>query len=344
MLTVDLRSDTVTRPTAAMRDAMAHADVGDDVMGEDPTVNGLQEAVAGLLGKEAALFVPSGTMANQVAVRTHTEPGDEIILEGTAHIYIYEGGGFAALSGVSVCCAPGERGLLTPAAVAAAIRAPGSLSHFPVTRLLCLENSANRGGGTVYTPARTRALAAVARAHGLALHLDGARLLNASVAQGVDPAELAEPFDSVSVCLSKGLGCPVGSLLAGSRAFIERAHRFRKQFGGGMRQAGILAAAGLHALEHHVDRLADDHRRARRLAEALARLPGLEVDLEAVQTNMVYIGLPAGADNAAWLAELKARGVLAGAVKPGLLRAVTHLDVDDAGIDAAIGAFTALAR
>jgi threonine aldolase len=344
MPSADLRSDTVTRPTPAMREAMACAEVGDDVMGEDPGVNRLQEAVAGLLGKEAALFVPSGTMANQVAVRTHTEPGDEIILEGTAHIYIYEGGGYAALSGVSVSCVPGERGLLDPEAVSGAIRAPGNLSHFPVTRLLCLENSANRGGGTVYTPARTRALAAMARGHGLALHLDGARLFNAAVAQGVTVAQLAEPADSVSVCLSKGLGCPVGSLLAGSRTFIERAHRFRKQFGGGMRQAGILAAAGLHALAHHVDRLADDHRRARRLAEALARLPGLGVELDAVQTNMVYIGLPAGADAAAWVAALKARGVLVGVVGPGLLRAVTHLDVDDAGIEAAIAAFAALAQ
>jgi len=341
---VDLRSDTITQPTAAMREAIAGAELGDDVFGDDPTVNRLQERSAELFGKEAALFVPSGTMANQVAVRSHTEPGDEIILESGAHIFLYEGGGFAALAGVSARCVDGERGLLDAESVRAAIRPEGGRSHFPVTRVICLENSANRGGGTVYSVDRTEAIAEVARSHGLALHLDGARIFNAAVALGASVRELCEPFDTIAYCLSKGLGCPVGSLIVGTRSFIDRAHRFRKMYGGGMRQAGVLAAAGLHALEHHVDRLADDHRRAQHLARSIAELPGIEVDLAGVETNMVYVDV-AGTGRTAedFVEALEGRGIRVISVGPSTLRAVLHLDVDDAGLDRAIDGFRATA-
>ena len=340
----DFRSDTVTVPTPAMRAAIAEALVGDDVFGDDPTVNALQDHGAALLGKEAALFVPSGTMANQVAIRTWTEPGDEIIAESTAHIFLYEGGGFAALSGVSLRQVEGARGILDPEAVRRAVRPPGGLSHFPVSKLVCVENTANRGGGTVYPVDVLHALGSVAREEGLRLHLDGARLFNAAVACGRPVAELAEPFDSVSVCLSKGLGAPVGSLLVGTSAFVARAHRFRKMFGGGMRQAGILAAAGLHALEHHVDRLADDHRRARRVGEELSQVEGVSVDLEAVQTNMVYVDIEGtGRDGAAWIALLDARGIATHATSPTSLRFVTHLQLGDDAVDAVVAAFRELA-
>lgn len=336
---VDLRSDTVTRPTAGMRAAMAAAVVGDDVFGDDPTVLALQERVAALLGQEEALLVPSGTMANQVCLRTHTEPGDEVITEASSHLYLYEGGGYAALSGLSIRCVEGDRGKLAAPAVAAAIRPQGGLSHFPRTRVVALEQTANRGGGTVYQPAEMAAVAAVALEHGLRVHLDGARLLNAAVALGVPAASMAAACDSVSICLSKGLGCPVGSLVAGSRAFIARAHRFRKMLGGGMRQAGILAAAGLYALDHHVERLADDHRRAQELASLLAPLPGLETDPGQVESNMVFVQVTAaGQDAAGAVAALEAEGVRMVAVGERTLRAVTHLDVDDAGLEAAVAA------
>lgn len=341
---VDLRSDTVTRPTPAMWEAMRSAPLGDDVFGDDPTTNELQERTAELLGKEVALIVPTGTMANQVCIRTWTEPGDEIIVEDGAHIYQYEGGAYAAVSGVSIRCVPGVRGLLDPDEVRRAIRPAGGLSHFPPTRLVCLEDSANRGGGTCYPLARIAAIADVAREAGLRLHLDGARIFNAAIATSCTPRQIAEPFDSVCFCLSKGLGCPAGSLVAGSRAFIERAHRFRKMLGGGMRQAGVLAAAGLHALDHHVARLADDHARAARLALALATIPGLAIDLAAVETNMVYVdvsgtGLPA----ARFVEGLRSRGVLVTVAGETRIRAVTHLEVDDAGIEQAIAAFFAVA-
>ena len=343
MNTTDLRSDTITRPTQAMREAMHSAEVGDDVFGDDPSVNALQERSAALFGKEAALFVPSGTMANQVAIRTHTEPGDEIIVESSSHIFLYEGGGFAALSGVSARCVDAEAGLLSAADIRPAIRPDGGLSHFPVTKVICLENTANRGGGTVYRPERVEEIAMLAQEEGLALHLDGARFFNAAVALQLPVADLAAPFDSIAFCLSKGLGCPVGSLIVGTRAFVDRAHRFRKMFGGGMRQAGSLAAAGTYALEHHVDRLADDHARARRLAESLAEMPGISVVLDRVQTNMVYIDLdPAGRSSAEWVEALQREGVLVVATSPNQLRAVTHLDVADPEIDSVIDSFARL--
>ena len=341
---VDLRSDTVTRPSSGMRRAMAEAEVGDDVFGDDPTVNRLQEEAARLLGKEAALLVPTGTMANLICVRAHTEHGDEIILEAGSHIFAYEAAGFAAISGVSAQCVPARRGILTAESVAAAIRPTGGLSHFPVSKLVCIENTSNRGGGSVYPLQTIAEIAAVARERGLRLHLDGARIWNAAVALGAPVARIAAAFDSVSCCLSKGLGCPAGSLIAGSRAFIQRAHRLRKMLGGGMRQAGYLAAAGLFALEHHFDRLHQDHRRARELATAVAQLPGFAVDLEGVATNMVYVDVTAagrtGADVATALA---AAGVRVVAVAPMRLRAVLHLDVDDDGLARAIAAFRSVA-
>ena len=337
MKSIDLRSDTVTRPTAAMREAMIAAPLGDDVFGDDPSVNLLQRRAAELLGKQAALFVPSGTMANQVALRTHTEPGDEIIVEANSHIFLYEGGGFAALSGLSARCVAGAGGVMTLADVRAAVRPPGGLSHYPNSSLLCVENTANRAGGTVVPADHCSALGALAREHSLAYHLDGARMFDAAVVQGISPAELAAPFDSISFCLSKGLGCPVGSLLVGSRAFITRAHRFRKMFGGGMRQAGLLAGAGLYALDHHIDRLAQDHRRARSLAEGLDALSGFSVDLDTVVTNMVYADLEAALGGAAELVGyLEDLGVLITAVSDQTVRLVCHLDVDDEGVESAL--------
>ncbi|HZT81959.1 MAG TPA: GntG family PLP-dependent aldolase, partial [Gemmataceae bacterium] len=255
---IDLRSDTVTRPTPGMRAAMAAAEVGDDVFDEDPTVNRLQERVAALLGKEAALFVPSGTMSNQVCVRTHTQPGDELLCDVNCHIYNYEAGGPAVLSGVTCRCVEGDCGILDVSQLDGLVRPDNE--HFVRTRLVCLENTHNRGGGKVYPLEKVQAISAWARRAGLATHLDGARLWNAVVATGVPAQEWARHFDSVSVCFSKGLGAPVGSALAGPRDFVAKARRTRKLFGGGMRQAGVLAAAALYALDHHVERLAEDHR------------------------------------------------------------------------------------
>ena len=342
MSVIDLRSDTVTRPTPAMRAAMAEAPVGDDVFGDDPSVIALEARVASLLGKEAGLFVPSGVMANQIAVRLHVRPGEEAIVHAGCHIYNYEGGAAAALSGVSLRPLASADGTLDPAEVAANVHGSAD-PHLAVTRLVAFENTHNACGGVVVPQANILAVAAVARAHALALHLDGARLMNASVATGVPAAELAAPFDTVSLCLSKGLGAPVGSVLVGTREAMARARRTRKLFGGGMRQAGILAAAGLYALEHHVARLFEDHKRAWRLAEAIAAIPGLVCNLDAVQTNLVFFDF--AADHPAMraplearqklIADLRDRGVLI-AGGPYRLRAVTHLDVDDAGIDRAV--------
>ena len=339
---VDLRSDTVTRPSAAMRQAMVDAPLGDDVFGDDPTVLALQELGARLLGKEAALFVPSGTMANQLAVRVHCRPGDEAIVHAGCHILNHEGGAAAALSGVTLRPLDSADGSLAIDAVRACLHLDDDPHHSPTT-LLTLENTHNGCGGCVVPQENPLALRALTEALGVRMHLDGARLANAAVASGKSMAELAAPFDSATLCLSKGLGAPVGSLLCGSVEFIGHARRWRKRFGGGMRQVGVLAAAGLFALEHGVARLAVDHQRAKRLAAGIAALPGLYVDLSRVQTNLVYFDLAVDHATAqdragrriSLVHRLREHGVLisGGAAR---LRAVTHLDVDDDGIDYAL--------
>jgi len=337
----DLRSDTVTKPCSAMRAAIAAAEVGDDVLGDDPTILALEDKIATMLGKEAALFVSSGTMSNAVAIRTQTQPGDEIITESTSHIYIYEGGGFAALSGCSVALVQGHSGLMKPSDVEDAIRkSDGSLGHFPNGSLVCVENTSNRGGGTCYSLEDLDEICRIAHSKNCKTHLDGARLFNAVVATGVDAARIAQDFDTVSICLSKGLGAPVGSLLVGSAADIERAHRWRKLFGGGMRQAGILAAAGLYALENNIERLAFDHERALRFATAINGLANFSVNLSDVQTNMCYVDTVAPAIDV--VAALADRGVYLFDTSSHTVRVVTHLDVDDADIDRAITAFKEL--
>lgn len=333
---IDLRSDTLTLPTPPMRLAMANAEVGDDVYGEDPTVNRLEARTAEILGKEAALFMPSGTMANQVAVRSHTEPGDEILLDANAHIYYFEAGAPAAIAGVLCRCLPGRRGIFSTEDILAVLRPPDP--HFPPTRLVCLENTHNRGGGSIWPIERIAEIASLGRERGFRMHLDGARLWNAAAASGIPEREYAAYFDSVNVCFSKGLGAPVGSALAGSREFIQRARRFRKQFGGGMRQAGILAAGALYALEHQRARLAEDHANARALAQGLAQLPGIELDLATVQTNIVVFRvttMPAQA----LVAKLKDRGVLVLSTGPDTIRAVTHLNVSTEDITRALADF-----
>jgi threonine aldolase len=324
---VDLRSDTVTRPTAAMRAAMANADVADDVYGEDPTVHALEERVADLLGTEAALFTPSGTMANQIALRSHTKPGDEVIISRDAHCWRHESGALAAIAGVQTLALPGYT--FTGAEVRAAFK--GDDPYQAHTRVVAVENSHNMGGGIVWDLAALADVTATARSLGIAAHLDGARLWNAAVATKTTEKQLAHGFDSISVCLSKGLGAPVGSVVAGSRDVIRRAHRFRKMHGGGMRQAGILAAAGIYALDHHRARLADDHANSRALAEALANAKNLSVDLSRVHTNIVMIDLAKGTPNAV-IALAKEEGVLLGSAGPQRIRAVTHLDVDRDGV------------
>jgi len=333
---IDLRSDTVTRPTAAMRRAMAGAEVGDDVLGDDPTVAALERRTAELLGKPVAVYMPSGTMTNQVAIRAHTEPGDEILIEGDGHSYFYEGGGPAALSGVTCRLLRGERGIFTGEAVRAALR-PRNV-HFPRTKVVCVENTHNRGGGSVWPLDRVAEVAAAAREADLAMHLDGARLWNAAVASGAAEADYAAHFDSVSVCFSKGLGAPVGSALAGEVGFIDRARRFRKLLGGGMRQAGVIAAAALHALEHHRSRLQEDHDHARALARGVAGLPGVQIDPETVRTNIVIFGV-SGMPAAELVGRLGDAGVRVLATGPDTIRAVTHLDVDAGQIDRAVEAF-----
>ncbi len=323
---IDLRSDTVTRPSAGMRQAMAAAPVGDDQYGEDPSVNKLQQRIAELLGKEAALFVPSGTMANQIGLKVLTRPGDEVVLGHEAHIVWHESGAGAANSGVQF--APvGKDGLFTAADLRAACKPPGHVV-FPPTTLVAIENTHNRGGGVVFPQGDAAAICEAARELGLRSYLDGARLFNASAACGRSLAELAAPFDLVSVALSKGLGCPVGSVIVGDRADIARAHRARRMFGGAMRQAGILAAAGLWALDHNLDRLAEDHANARLLAERLAGLRGVELDLATVQSNIVIFHMARGAPDAAAIVARGAEiGVLVSAFAARTVRAVTHLDV-----------------
>jgi threonine aldolase len=331
---IDLRSDTVTRPTPAMLEAMAKAMVGDDVFGEDPTVNALEERMAALFGKEAGLFCPSGTMTNQIAVRVHTRPGDEVIGDEGMHIYRYEGGGIMANSGCSVKFVPNDRGRYTAQAMEAAINNAAD-NYVARTRLVNVENTHNRGGGSVWDLQEVQRIRTVCDRHGLALHLDGARIFNAMAVDGRTPIEWGAPFDSVSVCLSKGLGAPVGSVLLGGRDLIREARRVRKRMGGGMRQAGYLAAACLHAMEHHVDRLVMDHRKAARLAAALSALPYVQTVLP-VETNIVVFDLAGGRRAADVLDLLRNKGVRALPFGPHTIRMVTHLDVDDQAIEHAV--------
>ncbi|MHB9144415.1 MAG: GntG family PLP-dependent aldolase [Symbiobacteriia bacterium] len=324
---IDLRSDTVTVPTGAMRQAMAEAEVGDDVYGEDPTVQRLEELAAEMLGKEAALFVPTGTMGNQVSVMTHTRRGEEVILEAESHIFYYEVAGMAALSGAQARTVPGRRGAMDPAAVEAAVRDDSNI-HFPRTALVCLENTHNRAGGTVVPLANMAAVADVAHRHGAQVHLDGARIFNAATALGVPVSQVAAPADSVMFCLSKGLAAPVGSLVAGGHDWIGRARKNRKLLGGGMRQVGVLAAAGLVSLTEMVARLPEDHANARRLGEGIANIPGLAIDMETVQTNMVAFDITKpGLDAPALVQRLEEAGVRTGASGPRRVRLVTHKDV-----------------
>ena len=335
---VDLRSDTVTQPSAAMRKAMAEAVVGDDVYGEDTTVVKLQEEAASLMGFEAALFVPSGTMGSLIAVLLHARRGTEAIVEAHSHLYNYELGSMAAFGGVLPRVLPGVSGFPEQEDVEHAL-SPKTYYHAPVT-LLVLENTHNHAGGTVLPMDRKAGLLAATRRHGVPAHLDGARVLNAAVALGITPAEVAAGFDSCTFCLSKGLGAPAGSLICGSAAFVAEARVARKRLGGGMRQVGVLAAAGRVALRDHVLRLADDHARARRLAEAVAAIPGLRIDPRQVATNIVTADVDPPEDLPAWIEHLRAHGVRAGTMGRGRLRFVTHLDVDDAGIDRAIAALS----
>ncbi len=343
---VDLRSDTLTLPTPEMREAMARAEVGDDVWGEDPTVQRLEAMAAARLGKEAGLFVASGTMGNLVSVVGHTQAGQEVVLDLDSHIYNYEVAGGTIVGNVQMHPVKTERGFLTPEQVQDALR-PANI-HIPQTGLVCLENTHNRHGGTCCAPEQIAAVAAVAHGAGVPVHMDGARLFNAAVALKRDPRELAQHVDSVTFCLSKGLAAPVGSIVCGSAAFIERAKRVRKMVGGGMRQVGVLAAAGLVSLERMVDRLAEDHVNARTLAEAVAAMPGLAVDLASVQTNIVIIRVDRGdrARSTAAADELvkgcAARKVKIHAMGPAAIRCVTHKDVDAEDTRRAVEAFREL--
>ena len=331
---VDLRSDTVSRPTPAMRQAMIEAEVGDEQRGEDPTVNALQARVAALLGKEAAVFLPSGTMCNEIALLVHCRPGDEVICDRTAHIITAEGGGPAALAGAMVRALDGEAGVFSPAQLADAVRARNR--YAPRSRLVVVEQTSNQGGGTIWPIETIEAVGEAAKAHGLLLHMDGARLMNAVVESDIDAARYAAPFDSLWIDFSKGLGCPVGAALAGSAAFIEAAWQWKQRLGGAMRQSGIIAAAGLYALDHHVARLAEDHANARRLADTVGALPALALDQARVDSNLVFFDCAGTGLSAEALSDaLKARGVLIGAMGAHRLRAVTHLDVDAAAVDSA---------
>ena len=338
---IDLRSDTVTKPSEGMRKAMFRAEVGDDVYGEDPTVNKLQETVAELLSKEASLFVPSGTMSNQIAIKAHTSPAQEVICEVESHIFNYEAGGPAFNSLVQLRPLNGKYGILDVEQIESAIR-PDNV-HMPPTSLIILENTHNRAGGIIYPLDVIKSIRSLALERGILMHLDGARVLNASIATGIPASEYSKYFDSVSICFSKGLGAPVGSVLAGSKDFITRAHRYRKIFGGAMRQVGILAAACLYALENNVERLSDDHKRARRFAEGIKELPGICIDMDQVQTNMVMVHV----DHLQYTAEtlstaLLKKGLGANPIDSERIRVVTHLNISDNQITEAISIFAEL--
>lgn len=323
---IDLRSDTATRPTAGMREAIFQAEVGDDMLGEDPTVNALEQRICELLGVEAAVYGCSGTQSNQMAVRAHCHSGDELLIEESSHIANFEAGGPAVLSGVTCRTLQGRSGLLDVDDLNGKIR--GDNQHMPPTRLLCLENTTNLGGGRTYSLEHIERVTGWAHNHGLKVHMDGARFFNAIVKRDYDPREVCQHLDSLSICFSKGLGCPMGSILAGSREFIARTRRARKLFGGALRQTGMMAASALYALEHHIDRLAEDHENARLLAEGLAEIEGLKIDLSGVETNLVFFDVLPEVGYASQLCSvLKSRGVLIGALGTYRLRACTHLDI-----------------
>jgi threonine aldolase len=333
--TVDLRSDTVTLPTQGMRDAMMNAPLGDDVWGDDPTVNALQENCAAMFGKEAALFVPSGTMANQIAIRCHTQPGDEIIVHKESHIVHYEGGGAAALSGCSFAMVDGERGFFTSDDVVASIRPDDA--HFGNSALVSLENTHNRGGGSVWPLEQLQSVCTTAHAEGLRTHLDGARVWHAIIASNHNAKTITAQFDTVSACFSKGLGCPAGSVLMGTKDVIRQAHRIRKMFGGTMRQTGILAGAAAFAIDHQLERLVEDHLHAKALATGINQISGLSCDVENTETNLVFIDIDRSlGDGATLCRKLWKNGILAEALDPQRVRFVTHLGVTDADIERAI--------
>jgi len=333
---VDLYSDTLTKPTLEMRRFMCDAEVGDEQKHEDPTVNLLQEMVAELLGKEAALFLPSGTMCNEIALRVHCRPGEEMLAHRTAHPIHFETGGPAALAGVNVQSLDGPRGQYDAATLEASIRPDNR--HMPRSRLAWVEQTSNLGGGSIWPLETVRAVTDVARRRGLSTHMDGARLMNAVVASGIAARDWAQPFDTAWIDFTKGLGAPVGAAIAGSRAFIAEAWRAKQQMGGAMRQAGIIAAGGVYALRHHVKRLAQDHANARRLAEGLAGLPGIKLDPASVETNLVFFDLTGSLDAPAAVERLLGHGVRMGALGPRIIRAVTHLDVSAQGIERALDA------
>ncbi len=327
---IDLRSDTVTRPTPGMLEAMMKAKVGDDVFGDDPTVMALEERVAGLFGKEGAVFCPSGTMTNQIAVRVHTRPGDEVICDALSHVYHYEGGGMMANSGVSVRLVNGDRGRFTSGDVIRNVN-PDDVHH-PITRLVIIENTCNKGSGSIWDIEEIRRIYLVCQVHGLKLHLDGARLFNALAETGESPLQYGQLFDSVSICLSKGLGAPVGSVLTGDKEFIKQARRIRKLFGGAMRQSGFLAAAGLYAIDHHTARVKEDHRRAKELARTLSGLSYVK-DILPVETNIVVCTLEDTLPTGAFIQKLKDAGILVLEFGHQKIRMITHLDVGDEEIE-----------
>ncbi len=332
---IDLRSDTVTQPTQGMRDAMMAAPLGDDVWGDDPTVNALQDRCAEMFGKEDACFVPTGTMANQAAIKSQTRPGDEIIIHGESHVVRYEAGGAAALSGCSFAIADGARGFITPEDVTNLIKPEDS--HFCHTTLLSLENTHNRGGGSVWPLQQLQDVCETARAHGLKTHLDGARIWHAIVASGVDASVWGAPFDTISACFSKGLGCPAGSIVVGDRDVIFRVRRARKLLGGTMRQSGILAGAAMYAIEHHIDRLAEDHANATCLAEGLHNIDGITCQVDETDTNLVFFNIdPSLGEGDAFCRKLAEKGVLSEALDQYRIRFVTHLDVTHEQVKEAI--------
>jgi threonine aldolase len=343
MHVVDLRSDTVTLPTEEMLEAIGTAELGDDVYGEDPTVNHLEELAAKKMGKEGALLTTSGTQANLVSVMSQTERGDEVILEADAHLYYYEVGAFSALGGLVPRLVAGHMGVMTPQDIEAVLRPPNI--HFPPTRLICIENTHNRAGGTVWSPSEIKALCDFAKTRGLNVHMDGARIFNAAVAQNVDVRELTRYVDTLMFCLSKGLSAPVGSLMVGSRELVDRARRYRKMLGGGMRQAGVIAAPGIIAIEKMVDRLKDDHENAKLLARGLSKIDGISLDLDHVQTNIVLYdvsGLRITASE--WTARMRDLGVKAGAQEAGRVRMVTHRGIEKEDIEYALEVTEKVAR